>query len=233
MAITLEPRIVLKWLFIIIGFLLFANLVGITFKHFIGHDYVYGLVPLFNFNTEKNIPTLYSSLTLMVSALMLLFIAESNRKLGVSYIPWLGMGIIFIFLSIDEFASLHENLNRPVRETVGASGVLYFAWIIPYIALLFLFLAFYARFLLRLPRKVMLLFLLSGGVFVSGAVGMEMIGGLLADKHGLGGVGLAYSLVTTFEELLEMVGVAIFIYALLIYMTFQFGSVTVALHNSR
>jgi len=219
------PKSILKTLIVIISFLLLANLIGIFFKFYLDHGHIYGLYPLFNFDAEQNIPTLYSSVTLLLSSGLLLLITFQHKQQTESYFLWLVLAIIFMFLSLDEFATLHENLIRPVRESLNTSGVLYFAWVIPYSALLVLFLAFYFRFLQNLPKKSMVLFLLSGTIYISGAIGFELIGGLRAESHGFNN--LVYSLITTTEELLEMLGIALFIYSLLVYITEQFNHFTV------
>lgn len=225
MDIHITPKSIFKILLLFISFLLLANLAGIIFKFYLDHGRIYGLYALFNFDTEKNIPTLYSSVSLLFSSSLLLLISTYHKRQKEPYLLWLGLALIFLFLSIDEFATLHENLIGPVRETLNTSGALYFAWVIPYSALLVIFLAFYFRFLLNLPKKSMILFLLSGTIYISGAIGFELIGGLRAESHGLNN--LVYSLITTAEELLEMLGIALFIYSLLVYITEQFNHFTV------
>ena len=116
MDIETSPRKILAILLVIIGFLLFANLMGIVSKFVFGHDWVYGLIDLFDFNTEENVPTLYSSLQLVFASLLLLVIGTKHRSEGYAYVPWLVLSILFLFLAVDETAQLHELLLRPVRE---------------------------------------------------------------------------------------------------------------------
>ena len=52
-------------------------------------------------------------------------------------------------------------------------------------------------------------------LFVTGALGLEMIGGIIAVDSGMDSV--AFVIGTTIEELLEMVGMAVFIFALARY----------------
>ena len=66
----------------------------------------------------------------------------------------------------------------------------------------------------------MIMFLISGSIFVLGAIGFELLGGRQADLYGTNNV--LYSIITTSEELLEMLGIAIFIYTLLTYIVNQF-----------
>ena len=62
MDIEMSPRKILFILLSMIGFLLFANLMGIVSTNVFDHDTVYGLIKLFDFDREENLPTLYSSL---------------------------------------------------------------------------------------------------------------------------------------------------------------------------
>ena len=71
-------------------------------------------------------------------------------------------------------------------------------------------------FLLQLPRRTARLFMAAGGIYLSGAVGLEILGNsmsLQSLKNTLG-----YSMQTLAEEGLEMLGVVLFLYALLDYM---------------
>ena len=162
MDIEMSPRKILIVLLSIIGFLLFANIMGIVSRYVFDHDMVYGLVPLFNFDNEKNVPTLYSSLQFIIASLLLLIIGANHKSNGESHVFWLALAVIFLFLAIDETASLHEKLASPFRETFGTSGLLHFAWIIPYAIAVLVFVIVFSKFLFRLPRGVMLRFIASG-----------------------------------------------------------------------
>lgn len=216
MNIAIAPRKVLNKSLTFIFFLLIANLIVVFSQAYFVFDDVHGLTRLFSFSAEKNIPTLFSSLALILSAALLLVIATTHKKLKASYLPWLGLTFVFLFLAIDETASIHEKLTLPVRESLNTSGFLYFAWVIPYGIALAILWALYSKFLINLPRRTMILFFISGLIYVSGAMGLEMIGGLRADLHGSDD--LVYLLIVTCEEFLEMLGIVIFIYALLLYM---------------
>ncbi|GAA3535630.1 hypothetical protein GCM10022394_14040 [Zobellella aerophila] len=77
----------------------------------------------------------------------------------------------------------------------------------------------------------MVLFVFSGVVFVSGAIGFEMLAGRYVELHGKGN--LIYSFFYTCEEFLEMLGIVIFIYAVLMYMVGEFKSFSITLHESK
>lgn len=215
----------------IIFILLFANVVGIVTKLYFGHGRIYGLFQLFDFNSEKNIPTLYSSFILITASILLSFIASTHKRLGSSYFYWLGLAIVFLFLSIDETVMIHEHLTVPVRQLLNTSGLFRYAWVIPYGIGLVMFVIIYLKFLISLPKTIMILFVVSGTTFVLGAMGFEMLGGWY---HGLyGRENLAYSFIYTCEEFFEMLGVAMFIYTLLLYITSQFKFLTISAYEEK
>lgn len=229
MTHVIRPKLVLRVLLSTILFLLIANLAASIIWFVYGHDFAFGLVPLFDFDSEKNVPTFFSAVALLSASALLVTIAKLSRNSGVEYALWLVLAVIFLFLSIDEISSLHEKLIKPLRSLLGTSGVFYFAWIIPYASALGLLAIVYLRFLLRLPRETRNLFLLSAGIFVFGAIGFEMIGGWYFES--IGPDNLTYQLITTCEEFLEMLGVAIFIYALLSYIADEFQTFSVTITN--
>lgn len=227
MKIEINPKKVLIGFLSIITFLLIANLIGVISKNHFNYDYF--LNPLFDFDTERNIPTLYSSVAIIICSILLSIIAIIHKRQNKSFIPWVGLSLIFLFLAIDETAQIHEKLSDPTRASLDTpeEGLLRFAWIIPYGIASLIFLITYLRFLIRLPKKTMKLFILSGGIFVLGAIGFEALGGLPI----LWSNRTIYGLVLTCEELLEMVGIAFFIYTLISYITNQFGKIKISISN--
>jgi hypothetical protein len=208
-------------------FLLLANVLGIVSRLYLGHDYIHGLIPLFDFDRELNIPTLYSSFAAIAASILLLVIALAHRAHGSSWLPWMWLSAIFLFLSIDETAGFHEQINEPCMEALNTSGLFRNAWVIPYGIAVGLFVICYLKFLFALPRRTMVLFVVSGSMFVSGAIGFEMLGARHVELYG--SENLFYSVYYTCEELLEILGTTVFIYALLSYIDSQFSSLTLTI----
>jgi hypothetical protein len=103
---------------------------------------------------------------------------------------------------------VHERLIRPVRTGLNVEGYLYFAWIIPY-AVGVVVLAFLAvPAIWRLGWRYRVLFGTSGVVYLSGAIGVEMLGGNLYQAN-QEQVNLNYRLLQTVEECLEYIGLII------------------------
>ena len=57
---------------------------------------------------------------------------------------------------------------------------------------------------------------MAGVLFLSGAIGLELIGGSYFAAHGE--LNMSYVLIVTVEETLEMVGAAVLLYGLLAYI---------------
>lgn len=175
------------------------------------------LIPIFDINGEQNIPALYSWSALLFSAMLLAVIARVKRIVGDRYVThWGALAIIFISLSLDEAMSLHERFVEPLRDRFNTGGIFYYAWVIPASILVVIFGLTFSRFLLALPAKTKRLFLIAGTVFVTGALGLEMVAGIYDNIYGMDNIVIAA--LTSIEEFMEMSAIAIFIYALLTYM---------------
>ncbi len=172
---------------------------------------------LFSLDAELNIPAWYSALSLLFCSVLLKAITAIKTK-DRHFFYWKTLSFIFFYLSLDEAFSFHEILIIPsVRESLHLNPIFFQTWVIPGAILLGVFIFKYFKFWLHLPHKTRYLFLISAVFYVSGALGMEMVGGLLRVDFG------RRSLVTltgiVLEESLEMTGIVIFIYALLAYLS--------------
>lgn len=221
MYIVITPGGTLKALLGIILFLVIASSLGVAW--FIAYPPVERVplwVNLFNLNLEANIPTLFSSLQLLAASCLLFGIAHCHRAKQQASFSWYLLGVIFIGLAIDETAALHENLTVYLRSTLGTSGYFYYAWVIPYGLAALLLAVLFANFLLRLPRATGVGFVVAGGLYLTGSLGLEMLAGKYISSPGAQEI--TYSLLYTVEETFEMLGIALFIYALLKYITRTF-----------
>ncbi|MZH01943.1 MAG: hypothetical protein F3745_00660 [Nitrospinae bacterium] len=200
-------------------------------KYEFGHPKIYGLANLFMLDLEQNVPTWFSSFLILLSSMLLAVICltlQSNADRTCFY--WGSLAVLFLFLSIDEAAGVHELLMSPVRNYFNTSGFFYFAWVIPAMLVVLACAIIYLRFLLSLPRDIMLRMILAAFIYVSGAIGMEMVSGAVRSYNGEteGTRSLTYEMVVILEESLEMIGMAFFIYTLLIYLASQKSGVSIA-----
>ncbi len=225
MSISIHPKAILKALFLFTLGLTLLNLIGVVAKS-LGHGSLLGFVQMFDFNLERNVPTLYSSTNLMFSALLLMFVAAKHKAIKLPWVPWVGLSAVFCLLSIDEFFELHERTAAPVQQLLNISKDFYYVWSIPYLLFIGVLFLLYFKLLMRLPERTRFLFILAGILFISGAVGFEAIGNFQSEIVQSRET-LAYRLFVTCEEFLEMLSIVIFIYSLFDYIVVKFGSIVV------
>lgn len=172
---------------------------------------------LFNMDKEVNIPTLYSCILLVMCSLLIKLIAkETKKEHPITASKWELLSWIFLFLAIDEGLQIHEAFIIPSLKPLMPAA-LTVIWIIPY-GILVVFLAFYfLQLIMGLPKRVRNLSILSALIYISGAIGFEIIGSFLVRTSTIRLHGISYGLISTTEESLEMIGLLIFIYALMSY----------------
>ncbi|MFS0514630.1 hypothetical protein ACEYW6_07885 [Nostoc sp. UIC 10607] len=172
---------------------------------------------LFSLDRELNIPAWYSAFSLLFCSGLLKAISVIKRKDSYSSY-WKTLYFIFVYLSLDEAFSFHEILIIPsVRQALNLNPIFFQTWVIPGAILVAVFAFKYLKFWLDLPHKTRYLFFIAAVVYVSGTLGMEMIGGLLIEYFGRRSFITSTGIVI--EEFLEMIGIVIFIYALITYLS--------------
>ncbi|HEX7022002.1 MAG TPA: hypothetical protein VF171_04025 [Trueperaceae bacterium] len=229
--LVFEPRAVTMLLAGAAAVLVAMHLLAQFARFYLGLDMsnrlVVDVLEELHLSLEDNLPTYFSALMLLACAVLLLLISLAARRSGRPHsLAWAGLAAVFSYLSADEMLAWHEFLVGPFRALLHTSGLLYFAWVVPYGVLVIALALAYLRFFLWLPPRTRRLFALSALVFLSGAVGFEMLGGRYAELHGLDTAGmtndLGLTVYQTIEETLEMAGVVLFIYALLSYIRATF-----------
>jgi hypothetical protein len=215
---AIDPHRVLRLLLIVIAVLVVLSTAGKAADYYLP-DFPLrdSIANLLNVNGEQNLPTFYSSLVLLVAALLCGLIARSHSQSATYVRHWAALSVGLVLVSFDEFASIHEQAGEMLRKQLGITGgPLFFAWVIPGAALVALFGIALLRFLRNLPRPTRRRLLAAGVLFLSGAIGLELVGGAYAAVHGQHN--MSFVLIATVEETLEMVGAAVLLYALLAYI---------------
>lgn len=166
---------------------------------------------------DANVPTWYSSFALLLCSLLLAIVARAKKLARARYtLQWKVLSAIFLYLSIDEVAMIHEHINIMLGFSINRTGSLHYGWVLFGIPLTLIFVLSYLKFLAHLPSKTRLLFFVAGAIFVSGALGAEMFAARQDELYGM--ENMTYATITAVEEFCEMFGVVVFIYALLSYM---------------
>lgn len=224
--ISLNPLSIARTLGVV-AFLLVLTSIGLQLiATWTGHTSLYGIVRIFNVDNECNIPTFFSTLLLLFAALLLVIITVVEKNRTASHVLyWTTLSIVFFCMAIDETCSFHERLCRLTVKLLGDvnHGIFYFAWVIPGMALVLVLALFFLRFLLHLPPKTRRAFLMAAILYLGGAIGFELIGGRYVELHRSGN--LTYTMIATVEESLEMAGVIVFIWALLVYIAGNYKEV--------
>ena len=166
-----------------------------------------GDVQLLSLNGDQNVPTWYSSCMLFVCAGLLAIIAAATPANGYKF-HWAILSIIFLYLSADEAASIHEKAGSLLATFINTGDFSHYLWVLLYGPLVVVFALAYRGFLSRLPPNARRLFFTAGLLYVGGALGMEVVDGLYAVSYGRSSFG--YFLLTQVEEVLEMLGVIVF-----------------------
>ena len=213
MNFVIHPRRILCVLtFIVLGLILFSTAI-LSVGWTTGHTRLLGFVSLFNVGKEGNVPTWYSSSALLLCSALLYAIASSTRAARASYaFHWRALSVIFLFLCVDEASSIHETIGGVLERVFHASILANYGWAAPGAILALVVALLLVPFLIHLPATTRRLFIIAGALYMAGASGMEVISLRWGLAHGMGSV--EYRLLATVEELLEMMGVVVFIYAL-------------------
>jgi hypothetical protein len=183
-----------------------------------------GLAQRFRLSVELNVGTAYNGALLLLAALLLAALAALARGQGGRFaLAWGVLSAGFAYLVVDEWISIHEHLHSATELFMPATGAFTFGWVVFGLPIVLLAAAASVPLLRRLPARARRRLLLSGFVFVSGAVGFEMLSALTLELR-LGGL-TGHWVTAGIEELLEMAGVALFIYALLDYAALTYGQV--------
>lgn len=232
-SVELNPARVLRWIALAIAVLLLSSVLSQIAWYQLGDrtglDFIRGILWV---DSEQSLPTLFSVLLLLTCAGALRATSVVARRTGAGgERQWKALSWIFVYLACDDAFELHERLIDPVREGLGLSGILYYAWVVPAAFAVLVVAALFAPFVWNLPTAIRRLVILAGVMYVVGAIGFE----LLATDYVLDGAeeprpdlvgnqGLGYVPYSTTEEGLEMGGPAILLYATLRQLRDHLGS---------
>ena len=218
--ITLNSRNIVILLSTITILLLVAHLVTIAMPY-IFEGFEHGLVrllfSLFFLDGEGNVPAIFSTWLFLLNAVIFLIVWKAACLSGDSHKIWLFLSSVFVFLAFDESISIHERLINPLRQALGATGIFYYAWIIPYGIGVGLVSIFAIPVFWRMQKRIRFWFGLSAATYLVATIGLEMISGkylvMMNEQKDI-----VWIFMVTLEESLEMVGLIILVYAQLLLL---------------
>lgn len=165
---------------------------------------------------EANVPTWFAGALLLTAAACAWLVATARDGTDPNDRGWTTLAMLLVAMSADEVGRVHETLNVVGEQVVSelgweAVGVLRYPWVLPGAVLALVVAAWFVPLLLQLPRADQARLLLAGGLFLGGALGLEVVA---ASQDGSTPLVVRIG-VQNLEEVLEMLGVIVLIDALL------------------
>lgn len=226
--LSVNPALVARVLGATAALLLGASIAGQIATYNTEDSRIGAVARLFYIDGEKNLPTGFSVLVILLAAQLMMVLGalarvERSRWAG----HWVVLGLGMFCMAVDEALILHERLIPQVRVLLGQErlGALYFAWVIPASGLVLVLGVLFLRFLMNLAARTRARLLLAGAIYLGGAIGMELVGGHYAEVHGTGN--LRYAMLATVEEGLEMAGMIVCVWALLRHLEEHYAELRV------
>lgn len=193
------------------------SLAGQFYRYFYNAGEERYITHMFNLDEEINFPTFFSSFLLLFSSSLFLLIAATKKKFHEKYyLNWYFLSGILFLMSMDEILMIHEQFSTPIRNSLHTQGFLYFAWLLPALGFILIFLVVNINLFISLSERYQKGLFLAAFIYLNGAFIMEMIGGKFLSFYGQ--INFSYALLTTFEESLELIGLILLIYNLLMYI---------------
>ena len=233
LIIPVFPQKRTKFLFIIVLILVGLSLLTEMLSSLSGNKVFELISAIFNLDKERNLPTLFSVLILWSASFLCAIITVLKKRTRQRYIiHWGFLAVIFLILGWDEGTQIHDSFlgNSGITDYlfsilgIEKEGFFTFRWVVVALPVVFLLGASYIKFIWSLPVKQKQILILAAIAYLMGALGMEAITGFLLKTQG---ITLVYSLMNALEELLEMSGIIIFIYFLLLHLSLQIEQINI------
>jgi hypothetical protein len=186
---------------------------------------------LFIVDHDSSLPTIFNAVLILIAFAILLMVSVHLRKIkSDQFYNWLLLTAAFLLLSLDENPTIHKIFVSAISRLIwtGQAGDVNYALGMPYGALALIFVFFLYRFITSLPPNIAFGFIVSGSVYVTGALILGFYGTHIFDVEYHHSV--KYLLVASLEESFEMVGLTLFIYFLFEYIQREFRSLSIKLN---
>ncbi len=211
---TLSPRTFRRVQYGLVMALVILGLGRYLYPHIPNHALIFSVLVVFDVGVENSVPTYFAVLNLLLAALLLGVVYLAERASGERTARhWAALALVLFFLSLDEGVAIHERFEI-LAERLADRGIPLltssWAWI-PFGAALALGVGVaFLPFLRSLPRRLVIRFLLAGALYLTGALVMEYLGGVMLTRGLTTEDGLLYQMEQLVEEGLEMFAIAFF-----------------------
>lgn len=216
-AAPLRVHAVVSTLVTVASALLALSVLGQILTRGLGASLPFGLVPLFDVDQERSIPTFFSALLLAFSALLFALIGRAERGLRRSdHRYWYVLMGGFLLMAFDEAAHIHEEINAMLKSIPSGIGTLENPWALVAIAPIMVLGALFLGFLGRIPKSTRRHLLVAAALYLTGVIVIELLDGAYAQAYGA--ANLAYAVLVTIEEAFEMAGIIVLNRGLLLHL---------------
>ncbi|MGQ7294784.1 hypothetical protein [Quadrisphaera sp. KR29] len=220
-ARAVRPLAVLLAAFVVLGPAVRLAVDAVAGDPSMPHAWLDEAARLVDLDAEGNLPTYFSAALLAATAVGLALGATLSRARGALAWPLAVPAAVAALLSVDELASLHEQLAL-LADLLGVDAGLRFSWVVPgalvAVAVGAVLLLVARRMAPRLRRRLVV----AGLVYLLGALVVETASSGLSRPSADGGPEVvqstAYVLLNALEEGLEMVGALLALRAVLLVL---------------
>lgn len=163
---------------------------------------------IFNLDSEYNIPTLFTVILMIINAKLFIQIGKSAQlRCENDYLKWYMWAFVLILMGLDETCQFHERLMDFIKGNYHTTGIFYFAWTIPVIVLVLVFIVSNIGYIQKTTQSIRTTLITGGMIYLFGALGMELIGGFYVTNYS--GQDFIYRILTIIEESFEIIGLIV------------------------
>ena len=172
----------------------------------------------FDLDNERKVGAIFGTSLLLFSALTMVTAAVISRHQKTTAIGWILFSSVLLYMASDEFFRLHERSGDLFFGNEGGFGEhMIPAWVRIFAVVTVLLCIPMGYFWWKLPLALRIRLAVGGAVFLTGAMGVEIISSTYVMSNGR--ENFPYAVLVAVEEGLEMIGVLIVIDAMLMHLT--------------
>lgn len=213
--VVLSGRRVGRTLAVVAVVLAALSVLGQLWQVSLGGGLLYGVIPLLNVDVEGSLSTLFHAAMLVAVAGLAATCGAAARRAGEPRAGiWFLVALAFAYLVVDEATQVHEILILPMNRLLGTAEILVWLWLVPVLPLVAMFGLLVWPFVRGLEPLTRRALVAAAGLYLGGAVVMELVNGWAAARIGTFTVAYRVVLVTV-EESLEAAGLIVAIVGLL------------------
>ncbi len=236
-TIRIKPLKIAFALLFVSFIIMLLSLLGQRFRFFGGYSingpvqeyFLDAFIFEFFINNEGNIATFWNTLLLLLTSGVAFALASAKFLQGNKYrFEWLLLGIVFLYLSMDESSVIHEKFSALLKNLPDINGWAHYKWLYAGAAAVLVLTFLFIRFYLHLDLRNKILFPVSMALYLFGAFGGELLSGYYAQANGTKNI--PYMLMTHGEELGEQIGIILMIFTLLTYLLSHYATIGFHVH---